>query len=96
MSDPTPIVGPDLSTVGAAKRATELGRPTSRSYLEKARARGPDDRRDTGPDFYRDANNRCWYEPAAIERWVGAWRLSRAFRAPGAIPPGFSQTRQAA
>lgn len=78
--------GPDLSTSQAAAYAASLGKPTSKSYLEKRRLRGPDDPGEKGPDFWRDDNGRCWYPKDAIDAWVFAWKQRRKFRAPGQRP----------
>lgn len=78
--------GPDFSTSRAAEFATSIGKPTSRSFLEKARARGADDSGDNGPDFWRDARGQCWYPQEAVERWVEAWKGRRHFRQPGKVP----------
>lgn len=83
-------LGPDLQTGGAAGFATQLGRPTSPSYLQKRRLRGPDDPGDPGPDFYRDKYGRCWYPRAAVISWVDQWRSGRRFREPGSVPTHFS------
>lgn len=76
----------EFSISGAAKLATALGRPTSTSKLYKVRMVGPNEPRDRGPDFMRDASGRCWYSREAIERWVSEWKANRQFRAPGRSP----------
>ena len=78
--------GPDLSTLQAAEYASSLGRPTSRSYLEKHRRRGPEDGGDLGPDFWRDGRGRCWYPRDSVYAWVLAWKQQRKFREPGKAP----------
>lgn len=82
--------GPDLSTSQAADYASGLGKPTSRSYLQKCRIRGPDDPRDHGPDFWRGEDGRCWYQKDAIDAWVFAWKQQRKFRASAQRPTSFA------
>jgi hypothetical protein len=79
-------------TSGAAAYLSQRGLPTSKSYLEKARARGPDDLRDRGPDFWRDVRSVCWYDRTSLDRYLAQRLAGRQFRAPAAQPLNFRRT----
>jgi hypothetical protein len=83
------IVRPDLGTADAAAHCNERGRKTSVSDLQKKRTVPIERSGDHGPDFYRDANGRCWYPIDALDRWVDEWKTRRVFRGTGQIPRHF-------
>jgi hypothetical protein len=90
-----PIVRPDLKTADAAAYCNKRGRKTPVSDLQKKRTVPIESRGDHGPDFYRDANGRCWYPTEALDRWVEEWRMGRTFRGVGRIPPHFKDGKAA-
>jgi len=84
----------NFKTKDAARRLTELGHPTSASFLQKLRCRGPDDPRDKGPDFWRDERGQCWYGEADLQRWVGAKVSARRLRGRAPQPEAFRRATQ--
>lgn len=82
-----------VKTRDACRVLANLGMPRSPSYLQKARARGPDDPRDKGPDFYRDQHGVCWYELRALDRYAVAQFAARKFRATEPQPANFRANR---
>jgi hypothetical protein len=78
-----------FKTGAAAAYLTSRGVATSKSHLEKCRARGPDDPRDHGPDFWRDQKGICFYEKAALDRWAAVHLSAREFRGQAAQPLNF-------
>jgi hypothetical protein len=79
----------NLRTKAAAAYLTGRGLQTSQSYLEKCRPRGIDDPRDPGPDFYRDDAGVCWYDIAALDRYLAIRVAGRKFRASAPQPENF-------
>jgi hypothetical protein len=86
---PRPIKS--LKTQEAAAYITERGVQVSRSYLEKARTRGPDDQRDRGPDFTRDPHGVCWYDLQALDRYADERLRTRQFRTAAPVPANFAR-----
>jgi hypothetical protein len=81
-------------TADAARYLTEQrGHTTSKSTLEKVRARGPDDPRDHGPDFYRDAHGVCWYDEDALDRYAAQQLAALKFRGAAPQPANFRPRR---
>jgi hypothetical protein len=85
----SPSANPSLRTGAASAYLAERGIHASPSYLQKARTRGPDDPRDSGPDFLRDEIGRCWYTVAALDRYINERLKARKFRAAASQPANF-------
>jgi hypothetical protein len=63
-----------LQTTTAAEYCTELGKPTSASFLRKLRLKGPNDPGSQGPAWVRDpSTNYVLYAAASLEAWVTEW-----------------------
>jgi len=80
---------PSLRTATAAKYLSDRGKQTSASWLEKARCRGPEDRRDSGPNWSRDSAGICWYSIADLDAYLIAALSTRRVREPASQPPQF-------
>jgi hypothetical protein len=76
-------------TSAASAYIKSVGVLASSSYLEKCRARGNDDLRDRGPDFYRDQRGICWYSRDALDHYAAQRLAARQFRAPAPQPAQF-------
>ena len=57
-------------TAEASEYLREQGATRSKSWLEKARARGDDDPRDKGPDYWVDEQGRVWYYREELDRYA--------------------------
>jgi hypothetical protein len=83
-------------TGDAARYLASRGTPTSKSKLEKLRARGAEDPRGVGPDFYRDPRGICWYGCDALDRYAAEQLSARRLRAPLPQPTNFRGRRRGA
>ena len=79
-----------LRTGAAAQYLTERGVQSSRSLLEKLRARGSQDPRGRGPDFWRDERGVCWYDILSLDRYIQARLSARRFRTTAPVPANFA------
>lgn len=78
-----------LRTKAAAAYLSANGVQMSHRTLEKLRARGDEDPRDRGPDFYRDESSTCWYTRDALESYIEQRLATRQFRGRGRMPENF-------
>lgn len=76
-----------FKTRAASDYLRARGLAASPSYLEKCRTRGPEDRRDRGPDYHRDPNGICWYSKGNLDDYVVRRLAARKFREPISQPP---------
>jgi hypothetical protein len=76
-------------TKAAAAYLSSNGVQMSLRTLEKLRARGEEDTRDRGPDFYRDEQSTCWYTREALEAYIDKRIAARQFRGRSRQPANF-------
>ena len=84
-------MNPSWQTKEAAQYLTGRGVTTSQSKLEKLRLRGPDDPRDSGPNWSRDEVGRCQYLQSDLDAYIAKRLAARQFRASAAQPENFSR-----
>jgi hypothetical protein len=69
----------NFRTRAASDYLKSRGVSASPSFLEKVRARGTDDGRDRGPDYWREGLI-CWYSKQALDDYVVRRLAARKFR----------------